>query len=57
MTDVAFVAQPLDSRTYLALHRPCPRESVTVSLPPSTFGHTVLQLWMGQESFLVKVIL
>ena len=30
MTDVAFLAQPLDARTYLALHRPCTRDAVGV---------------------------
>ena len=55
MTDVVFLAQPIDSRTYVALHRPCKREEVRVGLPPAHFGHTVLHLVMGPDSFLVKV--
>jgi hypothetical protein len=55
LTDVVFLAQPVDDCTFIARHLPCPRGDVRVEPPPESFGHTVLMLWLGDADYLVKV--
>ena len=47
-------ASSLASAMIIQTHHPHPLIP-QVHLPPPSFGHTVLRLWLGPDSFLVKV--